>query len=323
VNAPSLRPLRIGEILDVSIKLYLRNWRTLVPLVLVVAAPLHLLGLVVTLSTMPEGSRVTFGDLTGGTPSATPAEEAAPDASFWTGQAIVLVLAILVTTLATAACFKALADAYLGRSCPWRSSMRFALKRLHSILWLTVMTFFLMMLGFLALVIPGIYLFIAWAVATPVLLLEDRRGFKALSRSHDLVKGRWWPTCGAIIVGFLLSSIVSTVVQGLIIAPAFAADDSSTAAVVANAVATVVGLLIATPFQAAIVAVVYFDLRVRKEAFDLQLLGERLGLTPADAGEIPAPVGPAPTGPAPPADGTEAGPKRPPYWPPPPGWQPD
>jgi len=38
-----------------------------------------------------------------------------------------------------------------------------------------------------------------------------------------------------------------------------------------------VGYAISTPLQAALVAVVFFDLRVRKEGLDLELLADRLG----------------------------------------------
>ena len=48
----------------------------------------------------------------------------------------------------------------------------------------------------------------------PVLLVEGLRGRKALGRSFQLVKGRWWRTFGVIVVGFLLAGIVSAIVQG-------------------------------------------------------------------------------------------------------------
>ena len=64
--------------------------------------------------------------------------------------------------------------------------------------------------------------------------------------------------------------------------------------------------------------VLYFDLRVRKEGFDLQLLAERIGLAPRPAGEYrPPPT--ATLGPAPVFSGEG---EKPPFWPPPPGWKP-
>ena len=58
------------------------------------------------------------------------------------------------------------------------------------------------------------------------------------------------------------------------------------------------GTIISAPFQAAIVTVIYYDLRVRKEAFDVELLTEQLE-APAIGGPPPPPA-PAPGEPPPP-----------------------
>jgi hypothetical protein len=70
--------------------------------------------------------------------------------------------------------------------------------------------------------------------------------------------------------------------------------------------------------------VLYIDLRVRKEGFDLALLASRMGVeAPAgDALAIPAPP-PIERSPYVPGPRRPTGGKQPPYWPPPPGWTPD
>jgi hypothetical protein len=68
--------------------------------------------------------------------------------------------------------------------------------------------------------------------------------------------------------------------------------------------------VIATPAAAAFVTVLYIDLRVRKEGFDLLLLARRLGVERPPGQELPAFL------PEPPQTGS-----RPPFWPPPPGWE--
>jgi hypothetical protein len=69
--------------------------------------------------------------------------------------------------------------------------------------------------------------------------------------------------------------------------------------------------MIATPAAAAFITVLYIDLRVRKEGFDLLLLARRLGVERAP-GQGPPSFLPE----APPTGG------QPPFWPPPPGWTP-
>ena len=72
--------------------------------------------------------------------------------------------------------------------------------------------------------------------------------------------------------------------------------------------------MITTPFLAAVIVVLYFDLRVRKEGFDLFLLAQRMGVDP--------PVGAAPVSFIPEPAPTVLEGDEPPFWPPPPGWKP-
>jgi hypothetical protein len=139
------------------------------------------------------------------------------------------------------------------------------------------------------------------------------RGFAALRRSFRLVRGRWWPTFLIVLLGFILAGVVSAIAGGLVGALAFAAD-SEVAEFLVNVLAQILGSAISTPFTAAFITVLYVDLRVRKEGFDLQLLAERLGGSPVTTTmPLPAP---------PPAPGVDPGGEQPPFWPPPPGWKP-
>ena len=143
--------------------------------------------------------------------------------------------------------------------------------------------------------------------------MEGLRGRKALGRSRRLVKGFWWRTFALVVLGSLLASIVGLALGGALGALTFAAE-GDVAMVAANLLATVVAGVVTTPFIAAMTIVLYIDLRVRKEGFDLALLAERFG----EPGEFTAPLPPAPVVPPPSRSGSQ-----PPYWPPPPGWKPE
>ena len=73
---------------------------------------------------------------------------------------------------------------------------------------------------------------------------------------------------------------------------------------------------IATPILAAVSTVLYFELRVRKEGLTLETLAQQLGVEALPGAPWPVAVPDEPGQPA--TSGEEA----PPYWPPPPGWQP-
>jgi hypothetical protein len=161
--------------------------------------------------------------------------------------------------------------------------------RLGPMLWLTLLLGLGLILGFLAFVIPAIWLAVAWSVTYPVLLVEDVRGVAALKRSFALVKDHWWATFGRVAVAYILVLVVTAVASSVIVAvPLLAVDDTSFGALLLSNLGSLIVTLLTTPFLAAVITLVYFDLRVRKEGFDLALLAERMGGAPA-AGPAPAP----------------------------------
>lgn len=304
---PMLRPLGIGETLDVAIKIYMGNAGTLFRLVLLVVAPVQLVSVLVSASVTPSGD--IFNAETG---------EFRND-DIWTfvaGTAVVTVLTLIAATLALGLCFKAIVDAYLGGTADWRVALSFVTRRLHSIIWVTLLGGLIAVIGFIFCIVPGVYLYISFVVAVPVLLTERLKGRKALSRSRALVKGRWWSVFAAVLIGGILTSIVSGALSALDGIVAVTSDDpSSIGAIVVAFLTGTIASMVTTPLTAAIATVIYIDLRVRHEAFDLQLLAGQLGVDPPEGQalyEAPLLLDPAPP---------QAG-SQPPFWPPPPGWTP-
>jgi hypothetical protein len=304
---PQLRPLGIGEILDVSLKIVWRNAATLVRVVVFIVFPVQVLTAVLAASASPES-------LNNGSSRFRPANQlSGSDArAFFAFAVLAIILGFLSSTLASGACFRAIASAYLGERTGWKQSLAYALKHLHSIVWVTVLSSIVAGLGFIACVIPGVYLWVGFTVAVPVLLTEGVRGRRALGRSRSLVGGYWWRTLGVVILGFLLSAILGGAIQGALVGLASVqSGDNSFGAIVLTIIAGTVSSVVTTPFSAAFVTILYFDLRVRKEAFDLQLLAQRIGVDPPAGAHL---------GPSAPVD--ETGGDEPPFWPPPPGWKP-
>ncbi|MGQ0521824.1 MAG: hypothetical protein ACT4PX_11835 [Actinomycetota bacterium] len=318
MDAAQLRPLAVGEILDLAIKIYRERFAHLVKAVGVVVAPVSVLGALIQLS-LPDSESTFDGEVD---ELGRPVIESGDVWGLAAGLIALGLVSYVASQLAAAASFKLVSGAYLDEEPDWRRSLSFATGRLGSLVWLTIVFAVLLLLAVLACFLPGVYFYVAWTVAVPVLLLEDVRGRKALKRSRALVKGRWWPTAGVLLVAFILSGMVQFVFSGLLLAVASAGSNDlvdATAQAVANTAASV----LTTPFTAAVIMVVYFDLRVRKEGFDLELLAQRVGVEPGP-GAWSAPAGGAGWPPAPGPPGPEAGqpPDRPPFWPPPPGWRP-
>ncbi len=314
MSTTQLRPLGVGEILDVAVKAYGRNARTLIVIGAVVGIPFELLKGVIQLSTVSAPDQVT-GSFTGADAMSSDYSRARI-----AGLAVTLLIGAVVGLLQTAATLRAVSDAYLGETPRVRGSLVFAVRRIWSLIWLYLLLGVGLTFAALALLIPAIWLYVAWSVATPVLLLEGVGGAAALRRSFRLVRGRWWPAAAVLLVGSLSVSIVTFVLVGLLSAIPMIIDGSSVLlAVTASTIASAVAGAVVRPFQAAVTTILYFDLRVRRDGLDLSLLAAGLGLPEA----APTPGwsldgGLAPIRPADPAGDGEA----PPFWPPPPGWRP-
>lgn len=333
VLVPDLRPLSVGEIIDVAIKIWRRHLATLARIVFVVVAPVEILSALVAASV--SGSDYTLeASETGEFSSVDGGALAAWIAGMFTAQ----VLSGLAFLIASAAVLRAVSVAYLGGTPDWRESLRAATHRLRSLIWLAFLMIAGLAVAMMALVGPFFWLGVSWSVAFPVLIAEGLRGTGAIGRSFRLVRGRWWPTFGALALAFMFQFFVGLVLGLPLIFLTANWEGDSAAALVTSTVVNVVSSVITTPFMAAVLVLVYFDLRVRKEGFDLQLLSQGVGAAPtfpvegpgttpsgwpAPGGSWPPPGGPVPPpgGPAPPPGGSSPPPGG--SWPPPAGaWPP-
>jgi hypothetical protein len=251
-----VRPLNLGETLDASIKIVRAQWRALATVMLVVGVPIQVATVVIA-STAIDDYKVGSGLFLANTDNGR-------DGASVGGSTAILALMILGYLFGTVACYRLIADTYLGRATSAAESLRFATERLGSTLWLGIVLIAGVVAGLFAFVVPGIWLAVAWSVAYPAMLVEGTGGLPALQRSTRLVQGRWWATCGRLAVAAILITVVSAVVGSVLIAPF---DDTSTAALILEALSNLVVSLFATPFLAAVAMLVYFDLRVRKEGW--------------------------------------------------------
>jgi hypothetical protein len=153
----------------------------------------------------------------------------------------------------------------------------FGLRRLWLVIATTILLTLALIAGFIALILPGFWLFVCFAVAIPALLFEELGPAQALGRSFRLVQGRWWATFAALFVMLVLLLVIVIVVTGTIVAAVLSDSDNEVLGAILTAIAAILVTALAYPLQAAVVTLIYFDLRVRKEGFDLQLLAERMG----------------------------------------------
>ncbi|MDA4114633.1 MAG: zinc-ribbon domain-containing protein [Thaumarchaeota archaeon] len=92
-------------------------------------------------------------------------------------------------------------------------SIRFAAGKLIWIWILTIVVGILVFLGLIALIVPGIILAIMFALAFPVLLIENKGIGGSMGRSRELVGHRWLKTFATYLVLGIIVAIAATIVS--------------------------------------------------------------------------------------------------------------
>ncbi len=288
-GASHLRPMSVGEVLDASIKVYRTFFKVMTKSVAALIVPIYAILVLVIISGLPRVQNPSSSTIA---PQYQNSPTGIHTAAVWTLLAAVLVIYAvqwLSLQLALAACFKTVGDGYLGQHPTASDAIRVTLGKLHSIAWIaflaSIVTLVLAVLSIFALGAAGVWVWVTWSVSIPVMLLEGTKGAGALKRSFQLVRGRWWPTFATLAVTAVIMVVAYYIVSFAINVPLMLLGNESVAVSMAGSlIASVVAVTLVTPFQASVITVMYFDLRVRKEGFDLALLANQLGITTGGPG---------------------------------------
>jgi hypothetical protein len=261
----ALRPLSTGELLDRTFSLY----RSHFGLFLGIFALPHLLVLAfqcVGVAFQSSGNQLAniFGNM------------------LWTLGA--LVLTAIAAAASQAATVMAVSDVYLNRPATVKDSFVRVKDEIGGVIGLSMLVGLGVGAGLVLLIVPGILLALMWSLAIPVKVLENKGATDAMSRSSDLTKG---DRARIFVIWFLfimLSIGVSLLLQWPITMAAIASAKSGLQQSgnwrVASLAATFVSQCLVGPLATIAFSLVYYDERVRKEAFDLQLMMATLDGTP-------------------------------------------
>ncbi|HUO46257.1 MAG TPA: hypothetical protein VM470_05445 [Acidimicrobiia bacterium] len=289
---PELRPLGVGEIIDAAIKLVRGNARVLFTIAAVVLVPLGILQAFVT-SSFGGNDLLSLAMPLPVDPATDPEAlddllDSALNLLALTG--LIAVTAAVGAVLVQGASVKALADIYQGVEPEWPNSITFGFRRFFSILGATLMIGVASALGLIFCIAPGVWLFTSWSVTMPALVVEHKGAFAAMGRSFELVRRRFWPTLGTVALAYLVYYAVEQVISLAVTLITFAgAAESGTISLVGSVIGSTISSILVLPFLAAVLTVLYFDLRVRAEGYDLEVMAAELGV---DGSSIPPPVDP-------------------------------
>ncbi len=327
-----LRPLSIGELLDRSFTLYRRHLALFVGIMAVPSVFGLIFALLVT--TFMRGQGLMF-QLQPGQPPPDP-EKFLPVIAVGAVVYVVMILGYWVLyMLALAATTLAVSELYVGRVMSIRDSYahvtghlgRLLLLALLWALWVGVPTMLIFVLlispaflfarttpanvipvlvaivtifAMLASFVLGGFLWLRYALSVPALVLERVTARAAMHRSVSLTRGFLFRVFLLVLLAFVLAYTSAMFLQSpFIVGSMIAGGPMTTTGFMLQMAGTVfgsIGTALTTPIMVIGFAVLYYDLRIRKEALDLQVM---LGaLDAAAGGQVPLTAPPATPSPA-------------------------
>lgn len=242
MTAPVLRPLSLGEVLDTGFGLYRVLFVPLVTITVVCRVLPTLLGVFVTTS----GGLLVHPLLS----------------------AVQVLVTIITSAFAVAAVTYVVSGHYLGRDISANVALRQALTLIIPLVILGFFQLIVIGAGFILLIIPGLILAAGLALSSVALVLEHLAPTAAMDRSWKLTRGFRGKVLLTMFVASLLF-IIPIMILGVLAGIGAALGKTSPVAI---QVVTAVLQVFIFPYMYTVITVLYYDLRVRKEGFDLDLL---------------------------------------------------
>jgi hypothetical protein len=258
-GGPGLPPRKLGEILSTAFEIYKANASGLILIVAVVVVPLTFISAFLA-GVVFKGTTETIAGIEVTTRSAT--------IGFFAG-VIGIVIAIIISAVLQAALIRGAAQASIGDPVDIDASYKWGFARFGSVILISILVGLAVLGGLILLIIPGIIFAIMFSVSIPALVVENRKGTDAMSRSWNLVKGHFWHALGVLLVAGIITGIIS----GIIGAIGGAISDNWFVTWIFQAISQI----LVSPFSALVAVLLYLDLRARVESLSAdQLRGELL-----------------------------------------------
>lgn len=186
--------MEIGDYFDIGWNVFSENLKTFIIFVLVVNLPLAIVGLFVPQPEQGDDFSVIFAGGTGFV--------------YIVFLLVSLVLAILANLATPLVAERAVCD----RPIDAKAALQAAAPKIGTAIGVAVLASLGIGLGFVLLLVPGLYLSVLWAFITQAIILRNC-GLNAFSYSRNLVKGQWgkvfWRSFVIGIAFFLLIIAVS------------------------------------------------------------------------------------------------------------------
>ncbi|WP_435300577.1 glycerophosphoryl diester phosphodiesterase membrane domain-containing protein [Timonella sp. A28] len=137
-----------------------------------------------------------------------------------------------------------------------------------------VLGILVMLLGLFLLFIGTLFITVKLLFAPSALILEERKIFSAFKRSWQLTRGSFWRTLGIYLLTTIALSFVAGILSGTlqgILAAFNLMDYTNPLALGLNVIIQILVGTVTVAFTASVVTLLYIDVRMRREALDVDL----------------------------------------------------
>ena len=248
--SPALPERSLGDLLNETFAIYGKRFRRIIGLAALIQVPVGLLGLI------PAPGVATF--------------------------AVIGIVGLLAMVALYGATISAIGQHYVTGEIGIGSAYSRVWWRVASLLAVAVVLAPVLALGAASLVlaVPAIAVL---CIAVPAVVVEGHRPGAALRRVVAIMRGSWLRVSGIILVVLLVMIGLALLVQApFAIASNVAAPEGSTALGDALRFAgSLVTRTVAPPVAAIAFTLLYYDLRVRREGYDMHALSREMGVAAA------------------------------------------
>ena len=251
----TLRPRTILEILDASFSLLRRDYLKYLTIMAVVSLPYQIM--------MMFWQKANFSIALSGGDTATASSSLGLDAFL-----VPLLGMLLWYPLIDAAIIAAASESYHGREINVAAVLGRLGGRLGSLLLTMLLRTIALVIGSVLFIIPGFYLYLRFFCVPAVVMLERTSISGAFTRSGILTKGLKGKTLGMLVLVYIIYSCLSWV---SLLALIFTRDP------MVLAVSQVIITVLLYPMLPVAMGLLYYDMRIRKEGYDIELLSNEIG----------------------------------------------
>jgi hypothetical protein len=266
-ETPRFETMTTGGLLDRAFRLYTANFPLMVGITAVAYVPLYAVQLF-----MQAGGQIASRNLM-------------TIMTILFGFILALLWISLTFPIAAGAATYAISERYLGNEVTVGEALSRAFKRLWTLSMAQLEVGLRVMLGILLLIIPGILWWLSYSLAVPVVMVEGQKAGPSVKRSRELVKGNRKKVFVVLMVVTMLQWLVGFGVGKLLQMVLDAQSPSG--ALISTALGGITQILLA-PLAIIAAILLYYDFRIRKEGFDLEMLSRELAPAAESAGISPA-----------------------------------